>query len=867
MALFGNSACFDNLSVKTSKSGYFFLFLILTVLIGCQTTSISDLSSSKAAEGFNPQETNKLFIVDCLLPGQIRKLGSQMTYLTARRPIKTTAGDCEIRGGEYVAYDRADLASALKVWLPQAQQGDVEAQVTVGEIYQKGLGGVADPALAAQWYLKAAEQGNARAQINLGYLYEKGLGVKQDKTMAINWYRKASGLANSDLQFATVTEATAPDTYQRQLEALRQESRGYQEEAKNLREQLDSTTQELAEQKQKSHAIEEQLNHTRSRLNQEMGKSTRNEQLIQSLQQEVENKQSSLRSQQQQVSKLESKLKNELENINAKPETEPLAHAERDEQQIKRSQKKLREMEARLKALEAENKRLTLKNQQQRVSKSESTSKQDSKRVTAKPEAQPIAKAESSEQQINFAQTKLREMEARLKALENDYQASAVQINADMAMIDEKTQQAKTTQDNLYIESLRGKLAEAKKALQAQGSQIKELKNSLAEEQQSLALLEKQPVINTAQAGPVIEIIDPPMTLTRGEPSYQLRSVVKTQDIVGKVTSSSGLKSLEVNQQPIQIDKDGMFKSEIAIEDTATAVKIVATDKQDRHSIVSFNLLIPSPEVAQTADEAPVKVTSDSFPAVNFGKFYALIIGNNEYAHLPTLKTSVNDAQAVNEILRTRYGYKTTLLVNANRHQIMTAFNELRKALTAKDNLLIYYAGHGDIDKSDQSAYWLPTDAETNNPANWLSSINITEYLNVIPAKHILVIADSCYSGALTEGSIARLPNEMPEDKREKWLNFMMNRKARTVMTSGGVQPVLDTGNANHSVFANALLTALKSNQGLMVDYELYGMIANQVKKSAAAVGFQQSPQYSALQNAGHEGSPFFFVSRSSPSS
>jgi len=48
--------------------------------------------------------SDDLLIVDCLLPGQIRKLGRQMTYLTPRRPIKTTAKDCEIRGGEYVAF-------------------------------------------------------------------------------------------------------------------------------------------------------------------------------------------------------------------------------------------------------------------------------------------------------------------------------------------------------------------------------------------------------------------------------------------------------------------------------------------------------------------------------------------------------------------------------------------------------------------------------------------------------------------------------------------------------------------------------------------------------------------------------------------
>jgi TPR repeat protein len=167
-------ACYDNHSIVPIKSGHFFLVAILTALIGCQSSSVSDLN--RAAEGYSPQDTDKLFIVDCLLPGQIRKLGSQMTYLSARRPIKTSAADCEIRGGEYIAYDRANYASASKVWLPQAQQGDAEAQVTLGEIYEKGLGGIADPKLAAQWYLKAAEQGNSRAKVNLGYLYEKGLG-------------------------------------------------------------------------------------------------------------------------------------------------------------------------------------------------------------------------------------------------------------------------------------------------------------------------------------------------------------------------------------------------------------------------------------------------------------------------------------------------------------------------------------------------------------------------------------------------------------------------------------------------------------------------------------------------------------------
>jgi len=777
----------------------------LTALIGCQSSSVPDLNSAISVEGYSPQKTDKLFIVDCLLPGQIRKLGSQMSYLSARRPIKTTAGDCEIRGGEYVAYDRANYATALKVWLPQAQQGDAEAQVTLGEIYEKGLGGVADPALAAQWYLKAANQGNSRAKINLGYLYEKGLGVKQDKSAALNWYRQASGLENSDLQFAAVTEATVSSNYQQQLESLRQESKGYKEEAESLRKELDKTQQQLSIQKQKLLTIEDQLENTRSKLNQEKGKSIRNEKLINSLQKDLETNQSSLDIQQQQVSQLESKLNNERSRVIAKPET-------------------------------------------------------DSTQSITKPKPAKISQEDRNRtQQVESAKNKLGDLNVQLHAMEENYHRTFVQIKVDMDKIDEKSAQAKTTQDKLYVEKLRDNLTHAKNDLSDQGKQIKELKDSILVVQNTLKTLDLQVV----QAGPAIELIDPPITLTRGYPSYQLRSVTKSQDIVGKIVPATDLETLEVNQQSIQADKDGIFKSQIAVASPLTTVRIVAKDKQGNSSEFTFNLLSTSQEITQSADQKAETSISSTYPSINFGRFYALIIGNNDYINMPALKTSVNDAKAIDEILRTRYGYKTTLLLNANRHQIMTSLNNLRNTLTENDNLLIYYAGHGDIDKNDQSAYWLPTDAEANNPANWLSSHNITQYLNVILAKHILVIADSCYSGAMTTSSIARIPDDIQESKQEKWLNFMINRKARTVMTSGGVKPVLDSGSDSHSIFANALLKALESNRGLMEDYKLYSVIAGQVKQSAATIGFQQMPQYSAMQHAGHEGSPYFFIPRS----
>ena len=130
----------------------------LALLAGCSAVPESGKRTDDIARVEQMGDADKLYIVDCLLPGQIRRLGSMVTYITERRPIKTTAVDCEIRGGEYVAYDRANYATSLNIWLPKAQSGDPEAQAYTGEIYEKGLGVQPDYKMAADWYRKASAQ-------------------------------------------------------------------------------------------------------------------------------------------------------------------------------------------------------------------------------------------------------------------------------------------------------------------------------------------------------------------------------------------------------------------------------------------------------------------------------------------------------------------------------------------------------------------------------------------------------------------------------------------------------------------------------------------------------------------------------------
>lgn len=173
---------------------------------GCATTPPDDLYP--AARDGAGLALNDLVLVDCRLPGQIRQLGTRMTYLAPRRAVKTTQSDCAIRGGEFVLFDRANYATALATLLPKAEAGDPVAQMYVGEIYERGLGLPApDPGRAAYWYRKAAESGHRPAQIRLGTLYERGLGVSKDTSVALDWYRRGVGLDQDRLVFESSLEA------------------------------------------------------------------------------------------------------------------------------------------------------------------------------------------------------------------------------------------------------------------------------------------------------------------------------------------------------------------------------------------------------------------------------------------------------------------------------------------------------------------------------------------------------------------------------------------------------------------------------------------------------------------------------------
>ncbi len=354
---------------------------------------------------------------------------------------------------------------------------------------------------------------------------------------------------------------------------------------------------------------------------------------------------------------------------------------------------------------------------------------------------------------------------------------------------------------------------------------------------------------NPGIAGPTITLIEPALQRTRGLVKVSASELAAGRTIIGRASAPAGLMRLTINDKAIGWNAAGVF--EYQLDENVEQLNVVAIDQQGKRADVRLMLGV----VAASPDpEAP--------PNVKFGRYHALLIGNSRYRHLPALRTPPADVAAIGEVLKNRYGFEVTTFLDTSRYELLSALNTLRQRLTSEDNLLIYYAGHGELDSTNNRGHWLPVDAELESTANWVSNVTITDMLNLMAVRQLLMVADSCYSGTLTRSSIARLDAGLTSAERDTWLRSMLSKKARVVLSSGGVAPVMDEGGGNHSVFAKAFLDVLSSQEGLLSGRDLYQALAARVTYAADTYRFEQLPQYAPIARAGHESGDFFFVPR-----
>ncbi|HXU66964.1 MAG TPA: caspase family protein [Casimicrobiaceae bacterium] len=722
--------------------------------------SLPLLAVAQAAPRDERGQADRLLTVDCLLPGQVRQLGTSMTYLTPRRPVRTSVADCEVRGGEYVAYDRADYATALKVWQAAAEQGDKEAQTNLGEIYERGVGGAPDYEKAAFWYRKAADQGYARAQIDLGFLYEQGRGVAKDPAMALQLYRKAAGL-NGTVSLESPNAANP-------------------EEVKRLRDELDRTRQELEKARR-------DLDQQRIQTSAEIERLTQRKMAAAAAGNADETRR---------LETLLSQRENELDERRA---------------QVAKFERSADEGRQRLAQLEGES-------------------------------ATMRRELEATREQLAKSQREIHDRQEAAVAQEQELEATRRELA--------QQKQDGATADAARAHALEADIARRNDELERQRQAIARLENQSAGFRNTVAKLETTSGTPAQDlAPPSIQILDPSVIVTRNVVTVKVRAGSASRRVVGHVAAPAGLASLALNGRAEQVDRDGFFTSNVPLAGAGGRVTLVATDRFGKRDQVELVF----------ADDA----THDRAPAarLDLGAYHALLIGEERYPNLPAIASAQTDVKELASVLHERYGFTVTTLLDATRYQILSELSRLAQTLGERDNLLVYYVGHGKVDDASHVAYWLPVDAGGTAAANWISSDDVTRMIGPMRAKHVLVVADSCYSGLLSRSSISEAAPDATSEQRSAWLASVAAKKSRHLLWSGRCTPVPDR-DGRHSLFASMLIEALTVNDDVLDGKLLGDAVAVRVlRESRGSASGVALPDYRPIRFADNDGGEFLFPS------
>lgn len=314
----------------------------------------------------------------------------------------------------------------------------------------------------------------------------------------------------------------------------------------------------------------------------------------------------------------------------------------------------------------------------------------------------------------------------------------------------------------------------------------------------------------------------------------------KQLTLTGKVEDQSGIYEVLVNGKDATLSASGEFQVNVPLSVGSNNIVIVARDIHQNSELKEFTIVRKDKEFIRN------DLLTDG------GKYYALIIGVSEYEDPQITDLDglpVDDASILARILEERYTFdqeNISLLKNPSRGSILRYFDWLSRTATKKDNVLIFYAGHGFYDEKTELGYWLPADAEAEYTANWIYNDVLVANLKRIQSKHTLLVSDACFGGSIFK--TRALNQDAPSAFKKKY-----DLPSRKAITSGVLKTV-----PNKSVFFKYFAEGLEANM------EIY-MSASQLFQSIeipVANNSPNTPQYGDIQNVGDEGGDFIFIRR-----
>ena len=229
------------------------------------------------------------------------------------------------------------------------------------------------------------------------------------------------------------------------------------------------------------------------------------------------------------------------------------------------------------------------------------------------------------------------------------------------------------------------------------------------------------------------------------------------------------------------------------------------------------------------------------------GKQYAVFIAIDAYKEWMPLKNPVKDAKEIRDILTSRYYIDQVLELydgDATKSGVLRLFDTLIKTVKPEDSVLIYYAGHGQLDDTE-TGFWIPVDAGTDQfeQKNWIPNIQVRNNIGKMQARHIVLLSDSCFSGDILNPTRGATPTIDASYFSNAW-----TRVSRQVLTSGASESVPD-----QSEFSQQLKLALRGNTQPYLDPL---MIYSQIRLGMT----RTTPLFGDLKDSGHQDGASFLL-------
>nr|MBI3614395.1 SUMF1/EgtB/PvdO family nonheme iron enzyme [Nitrospirota bacterium] len=229
-------------------------------------------------------------------------------------------------------------------------------------------------------------------------------------------------------------------------------------------------------------------------------------------------------------------------------------------------------------------------------------------------------------------------------------------------------------------------------------------------------------------------------------------------------------------------------------------------------------------------------------PSLQQPNAYAVVIGISQYREevIPKVPYAVKDAEAIAQLLEKQAGIPKTHIrlltdAKATSADLRTIGDWLKMRVKPESTIYIYYAGHGTPNPKTGEAYLVPWDGNPDYPAGLYPLNDLYATLNKLPAKDIVVLLDSCFSGAQGRSVLAKGARPMVISAENP---LLASGKVIVLAASTGSQISSDYDKAGHGLFTHAVLTGLhgaadQDQNGLVTLRELFPYVRDQVATTA----------------------------------